>query len=186
MLQVIQHTDALDVSEEDIDEVWRVCEVKERLKFKMYGKDVTMRRRQAMFGDDYRFSGTTIPKEDKTPLLVQKALTFMNKFYGTPECTYNACLATLYEAGDYIGEHRDNEKKHRSGAPVASFSFGETRSLVIKKYRAKRKDDSFIHYKIPMPPNSATVMVGTGFQTILTHQVKKGHGERLSLTVRAF
>ena len=157
----------------------------------MGGKLCTRWRKEAMFGRDYTYSRSKLPKEEgPMPALVAKAIDHMNKRFG--EASYNACLVNYYEAHDYISEHQDDEKQHVKGMPIATFSFGETRKLTIKRHRAKmkRSDGSknplYFRTGVDMPHGSLTLMLGSDFQRLFTHQVGKGKRPRLSLTVRAF
>ena len=179
------HPNAIEATPEEIKEVVEIVSKEEKIKFKMFSRECTMHRKQKMFGQDYKFSGITVKKhKGEMPALIQKCVEFSQKNY--PELEANAILANLYGPSDYISPHRDNEGKHAKGKPIIGFSFGEARKLTIKSYKRKRDDKGYVKHEQILEAGSAYVMQGKEFQKVLTHEVGKGSGIRLSLTIREF
>ena len=176
---------AFDHTQAEVDKVDALCEAKERIKFKLYGKPCVQHRKQVMFHKDYKFSGITVKAHDgETPVLVSKAQQFCKEQF--PDMDSNAVLAIKYGPKDYISPHRDNEGKHEKGKPIVGFNFGETRTLTIKSYKRKRADEGYVRQFFLLPAGSAYAMLGDRFQTNFTHEVGRGEATRVSLTVRHF
>lgn len=171
---------------EDVKEVVDRLRVQSYIKFKIMGKECTMHRRQLMFGkSSYAFSGTKVEVDDGVmPALIVRCMKVAEEI--DAEMSPNAALGALYTADDYISPHRDNESKHRPGAPIIGFSFGETRKLVVKSYKRTRDDSEYKRVDLELPHGSAYVMEGARFQKDFTHEVGKGKNERVSITVRQF
>ena len=166
----------------------------ERVRFRLFGKECEMRRRQLMFGGKkYKFSGKDIPRhEGENPRLVEACMAVARQLRPGME-EVNAALVNLYEdPGDYISEHQDDESEHKKGAPIFCFSFapeevGGTRTLVIKRKGRKASDPDYVNLRVELPPGSLYIMEGENFQKEFTHQVPPGKdGERCSVTCRSF
>jgi alkylated DNA repair dioxygenase AlkB len=176
---------AFEFTQEDVAEIDAICEEEDYIKFKLYGKECVQHRKQKMFGQDYKFSGITVKAHDgDTPALVLKAQQFATQQF--PEMDTNAVLAIKYGPDDYISKHRDNEGKHHKGKPIVGFNFGETRTLTIRSYKRKRGDEGYQKMELELEHGSCYAMMGDKFQTNYTHEVGKGKGIRVSLTVRHF
>jgi len=180
-------SEAIEYTPEEVDQVAAIAKTNERLRFKLYGKECIMRRRQIMFGKrSYKFSRIEVPcHQGESPPLIQKCTAFAKTLY--PDMDANAALANHYEKDDYISAHRDKEAAHKPGVPIIGFSFGETRNLIIKRYKRKRGEDGYTKLVVELPAGSVYVMEGPRFQQDFTHEIGKGKvGERLSVTVREF
>jgi len=172
-------------TQQQVDDVILIATSNERLHFKCFGKDATMWRQQQMFGSDYKFSGQVVKAyEGSTPSLITNVQDFSKSQF--PEMDANVTLAVHYQPTDYISAHSDNEGRHHKGAPIIGFSFGETRTLTIRRKKRKRGEDGYINNTFELPDGSAYVMLGDKFQSDYTHAVGRGKGNRLSLTVRNF
>ena len=181
------YEDVIAPSPQQIKDLRDLLSEEDRKTFQLYGKPCTMRRKQKMFGTkSYKFSGIEFPPhEGNLPTLIALCMSKAKEL--RPGINPDAALAILYEVNDYISAHRDNEHKHRRGAPIIGFSFGETRSLTVKRHKRKRGEEGYMKVNLELPPGSAYVMEGERFQSDFTHEVGKGKkGERLSVTVREF
>ena len=191
-LLVIRH--ALCVTADELIEMDKILDGLEKQQFKLYGKTCTMHRKQLMFGGKpYKFSRVVVPAhEGDPPALVRKCMETAGEIVAdTCGCVggtmnMNAALGVLYGPDDYISPHSDDEPEHSPGSPIVGFSFGETRKLVIKRKGLKRRDKEYMQFKTELPAGSAYVMYGRKFQENYTHEVGKGKGTRLSVTVRNF
>ena len=174
---------AINGNEKDLNELYNLLNQKEKLKFKLYGKECTMHRKQALFGPiSYKFSGKTILPEDKMNPLVEKCLNYSNKKYNL---NFNTALCNLYQDGkDYISPHRDNESQHDKGTPILTFSFGETRTMVITSISGQE----LFKQKIVLDHGSCGIMFGREFQEKYKHGIPKDKSKkwRISITVRKF
>ncbi len=176
---------AVEYSEAELAALVGLLAKQEKLTFKMFGRTATMHRRQLMFGKEYKFGRVVVPQHrGRVPELVQKCMEVAKALY--PSMSPNAALAIYYESNDYISPHADDESEHRVGAPILGFSFGETRKLVVKRKGAKRGDSEYVRIARELPPGSAYIMEGPGFQAGYTHEVGKGQARRVSVTVREF
>jgi len=93
---------------------------------------------------------------------------------------YNFVLVNRYKDGSsYIGQHKDNEPDLDQHQPIASVSFGETRTMVFKRPK-------YVDHKVELKNNSLLVM-RPPTNRLWTHgipQEKKKTGVRLNLTFR--
>ena len=201
--------DAVNVLPADLAALQSILEGKKRLQFRLYGRDATMRRQQAIFGiDAYRFSGNVLTREaGEMPVAVQQCLAFVADRDQQPTSRYWALVNWYPHATDYISAHADDEREvgvvsAREGPAVATFTFG----AVPRVFRLVRKPSSRRHaqpllpqrWDIALPHGSCAIMAGTRFQAAYTHEVRPlsraavraaaaaGHPiGRLSITVRA-
>ena len=207
--QLVIYPDAVNVLPPDVAALQSILERKERLQFRLYGRDATMRRQQAIFGIDmYRFSGNVLmPETGAMPVAVQQCIAFVAHRDQQPVSRYWALVNWYPHASDYISAHSDDEKEvgvvsEHEGPTVATFTFG----AVPRVFRIARKPSSRRNVQ-PLPPQrwdvalphgSCAIMAGTRFQTAYTHEVRPlsqaavrtaeaaGHAiGRLSITVRA-
>lgn len=169
-----------------------------RIKFNMYGKECTMRRKQLLQTTHhdadkvaYTFSRQTLRANPQLPLFVavEKCIAFANICY--PTYDFNVALCNLYEDGtDYISPHSDDEDGHVNGAPILTFSFGATREMRFRERgRAHAPKNSLYSSTYSLTPGSCLVMRGSAFQRTFTHEIKAQKNLkswRLSITVRAF
>lgn len=147
---------------------------------KMFGKSVLQPRLTAYYGTKaYTYSGVTMqPKPWNAPLLQIRA-----KIEPLVNTQFNGVLLNLYRDGrDYLGWHSDDEKDLATGAPIASFSLGETRRFIFR-----RRDDRQIKVELKLGDGDFLVM-GGDTQKFWQHQVPKtakSNQPRVNLTFRA-
>ena len=174
---------AVNIEGQELNELYTLLNKKEKIKFKLYGKECKMHRKQALFGPlSYTFSGKIIKPEDSMNPLVEKCLVYANQKYNL---NFNTALCNLYQDGnDYISLHRDNESQHDKGSPVLTFSFGDTRTMIITNMPGQEK----IKQKIDLVHGSCGIMFGTEFQEKCKHGIPKNKSTqwRISITVRKF
>jgi alkylated DNA repair dioxygenase AlkB len=131
---MIVYTGAIVISKTEFDEFWNEKPT-ERHKIMMYGSLVDCPRYQAVYGHGpgYKFSGTLLKaQEGPMPDIVNRCIEVSRELY--PDFNWNGALVNWYPDGSsYIGSHSDDEKDLVSGAPILSFSFGETRIFRIRK-----------------------------------------------------
>ncbi|CAH3882580.1 unnamed protein product [Pieris brassicae] len=107
-------------------------------KIKVFGKIYPLPRQQVAFGDPgitYKYSNLTVPALP-WPDSILALRNFIFKLKGIK---YNFVLVNKYRNGnDHMGEHRDNEPELDPTVPIASLSFGEERTFVLKHRDARK------------------------------------------------
>ena len=149
----------------------------------MYGREVTLPRYQALYGNDvsYRFSGSTLKSSPLNhPLLIQ-AMQFVND--REPAFDYNGILVNWYRDGaDYVGPHADDERDLLQDAPIYSFSFGASRIFRFIHNETQQKTDLLLEH-------GDVLIMGGKTQREFKHALPKAlrvKDRRINLTVRAF
>lgn len=146
----------------------------------LYGKKFDEPRRTTYFsidGHKYRYSGLTHDSQG-WPEAIQSLM--FRTYELTGEC-YDAALTNLYSDGrDYISAHFDNDAL---GAPVASWSFGQTRTFVIRD-----KKTNYVVHTQDLQSGSLFIME-RGCQERFLHELPKRSpnkcpGERINVTFR--
>ncbi|XP_026329076.1 DNA oxidative demethylase ALKBH2-like isoform X2 [Hyposmocoma kahamanoa] len=117
-------------------------------KIKVFGKIYDLPRQQVAYGDPgitYTYSGITIPALP-WPAPVLALRDFLESLKGIK---YDFVLVNKYRNGcDHMGEHRDNEPELDPNYPIASISFGQQRTFVLKHKDARKPGKD----KKPIPP----------------------------------
>jgi len=155
---------------------WRLEQIKVR------GKTYPQPRLVAWYGDNevsYSYSGITMKALTWTPaLLAIKAK--VDKLCGY---TFNSVLLNYYrDHRDSMGFHADDEPELGPAPIIASVTFGEVRTLVLKHKRRKDVKD----VKIPLESGSLLLMKGAT-QANWRHGIPrqtKACGPRINLTFR--
>jgi alkylated DNA repair dioxygenase AlkB len=162
----------------------------------MMGRRVSAPRHQRSFGVDYSFSGHSTQSEPMSaePLLESIASVIGELLWPTTERVELGALLNYYDAalGHYIGPHSDNERILVRGAPIFSFSWGQTRVFQL----TPRKGEHGRTLALPLAHGDLVVMGGRCQQTHKHELLKPSKLERigggrygtrrLNLTVRAF
>lgn len=95
---------------------------------------------------------------------------------------YDSVLCNLYRDGsDCVGWHRDDEALFGSGTPVASLSFGATRTFKLRRV-ADHKDQHELRLE-----HGSCCFMPRGVQQVWEHSIprtKKPCGVRVNLTFR--
>lgn len=101
--------------------------------------------------------------------------------------TFNACLVNWYEPSHTIAAHADDERQHKRGAPIFSFSSGGTRRFVVRSIMGGGPE-----LEVLLRDGDLLVMGGT-MQSTHKHEVPKIRRKdtfaprpRINYTVRAF
>lgn len=146
----------------------------------MGGRWVDTPRWQQAYGVDYRYTGH-INRAKPVPLELEPFLRYARSAI---EPRLNGILVNWYagEHGHYIGRHRDKPHDLIAGAPIVTISLGADRTFRLRPHKGKGKIDLRI--------DAGTVIV-LPHETNLTwtHEVPRfatDHGDRISVTVRAF
>ena len=150
----------------------------------MYGKRILTARKVAWYGDaecSYTYSGTTkqaIPWNAELRELKDRIETILG-------CTFNSCLANLYENGRQgMSWHSDDEKSLGQHYPIASLSLGAERKFSFK-HKTRPLTRSLIlphggllvmrgatqaHWRHSLPPSAkiTTPRINLTFRTILS------------------
>lgn len=150
-------------------------------KVRMFGEEFLEPRLSTYFsldGHQYRYSGLTHLSQG-WPNALQTLM--FRTFEITGEC-YDAALMNLYANGkDYISAHAD--KDAIPNLPVASWSFGQSRSFVLR-----HKEDNIVALKQELQSGSLFIME-KGCQERFVHELPKRSpnkcpNERINVTLR--
>ncbi|CAD0196560.1 unnamed protein product [Chrysodeixis includens] len=158
-------------------------------QIKVFGKVYPLPRQQVAYGDPgitYTYSGTTVPALPwPEPVLALRD--FLVALKGIK---YDFVLVNKYKNGiDHMGEHRDNEPELDPTAPIASISFGQERTFVLKHRDARKPGKD----KKPIPPvkleleHGSILLMNPPTNEIWYHSLptrKKLLGARINLTFR--
>jgi len=118
----------------------------EESKFKIFGKEVDIPRKQVGYGApglSYKFANTTVhakPWDDddivcNTLIMIKKRVELVTKK------KFNFVLINRYEDGNqYIGFHRDDEKELGDKPDVVGVSLGAERTI---KFKSKENDNKY-------------------------------------------
>lgn len=165
------------------------------------GDQVTPRYTKA-YDRDYTFSSTT-HEANTLPAFLQPLMDWANEpeqlrlFWGLEEgapkkllAVFNGALVNWYLTGaHYIGAHSDEVKDLVHGSPIFSASFGQARTLVLRRKTGGARDEVC---KCALPHCSYVVM-GGDCQREYTHEVPLVTGAegaamtaRVNVTFRCF
>ncbi|XP_047505529.1 DNA oxidative demethylase ALKBH2-like [Pieris napi] len=158
-------------------------------KIRVFGKIYPLPRQQVAYGDPgitYTYSNLTVPALPwPDPVLALRNFIFRLK-----GIKYNFVLVNKYRNGnDHMGEHRDNEPELDHNVPIASLSFGEERTFVLKHRDARKSGPN----KKPIPPVSialehgSVLLMNPPTNEFWYHSLpkrKKIRGPRINLTFR--
>lgn len=155
------------------------------------GLPYTRPRQEAVYGQDYRYSGITLKQEPESNELVDRVMRHANG--GQDHGPFTWALVNLYLNGeDNVGMHRDNEREVGGGV-VRTYSFGATRNFVFRerptKERGKRKRGAPkpMRAVFALAHGSCGIMEGSAAQTKWEHGVpvqKRVTMPRISITPR--
>lgn len=156
------------------------------VKFKLYGRECTMRRGQRLVGGSlwYRFSGVEFQSVNPTGPLecFERLLTDVNNLC---DAEYTHILVNEYiDGSQYISDHADDEDEVDPEHGVITLSYGATRKFVIKDKKSKKRVAV-----IPLISGELLTMKGPNFQRDFTHGVPKQltvKNPRYSFTFRKF
>lgn len=146
------------------------------------GKTVTPRRKTAMFGKNYNYSGQTKIAAPYGVLLtsVSKSL---EELSGLKIGDLNGCLANLYEDGRAsISYHQDDETDMDLNAPIVVLSLGADRQFQFKNIETSEVTTLTIS-------NGDILIMKPGCQEKFLHGIPKEKNvknTRISLTFRKF
>jgi alkylated DNA repair dioxygenase AlkB len=148
----------------------------------IFGKRYKMMRRTGWYGDGrfvYRYSGVSKIALPWTPELLElKNLT--EQITGE---TFNCCLLNLYDDGTQaMGWHADDEPQIKTGAAIASWSFGAERKFSFRHRQTKET------VSLVLENGSLLVMKGDT-QRFWLHALPKSakvKTPRINLTFRTF
>ena len=147
----------------------------------LYGRKVTLPRLTAWYGDQgkiYTYSKIKMSPNPWIPILEHI------KFQVEKKCgkKFNSVLLNLYRNGsDSIAWHSDDEKELGENPTIASLSFGDTRSFVLR-----HRFNKDLKAKIELTHGSLLIMGGTT-QHYWQHQIPKtrlSNKPRINLTFR--
>jgi alkylated DNA repair dioxygenase AlkB len=144
----------------------------------LWGKQHQQPRLTAWHGEArYTYSGLTLDPQPFTPL----QLTIKTAVEAASGYRFNSVLLNYYRSGrDSMGMHSDNEPELGPRPVIASVSFGETRSFILKHKRSKET------VKLDLPSGSLLLMSGDTQRNWL-HGINKSTREmhpRVNLTFR--
>lgn len=144
----------------------------------LWGKQMLQPRLSAWHGDArYTYSGLTLEPQPWTPLLshIRAAVELHTGR------SFNSVLLNYYRnERDSMGMHSDDEAELGSEPAIASVSFGDTRTFILRHKRNKRT------LKLDLTSGSMLLMAGAT-QTHWVHGINKQSrpcGPRVNLTFR--
>lgn len=144
----------------------------------LWGKQFLQPRLTAWYGDaSYTYSGLTMEALPFTPLLVE----IKQAVEQASGRVFNSVLLNYYRnERDSMGMHSDDEAELGPEPPIASVSFGATRTFILRHKRSKRT------VRIDLTDGSLLLMAGAT-QANWSHGINKGaapKGPRINLTFR--
>lgn len=141
----------------------------------LYGKSIPQPRLTSWYGDgNYSYSGLNFESRPWSPLLLELKSIVEDR----TKTIYNSVLLNYYRDGnDSISFHKDDEKELGENPDIASLSFGDTRTFILK-------NDSE-NYKLNLSSGSILHMFGE-CQRKYVHGIpkEKNKGPRINLTFR--
>ena len=155
---------------------------------KMFGKDVLIPRYQQAYGRSYSYSGNVSEAIEATPTISRLQETLNGLTQCRDALQFNMCLCNWYEPHHYIGPHSDDTRQLVEDSPIASLSWGGTRTFVLKP---KQKSNPLYKAKSLELLSGDLVIMGGACQTSHTHEVLKlkkreTSGNRINFTFRCF
>jgi alkylated DNA repair dioxygenase AlkB len=186
----------------------------------MFGKEIPVPRYQQSYGRSYVFSGVVSESIEETEYIreMRHALNQILKgnthrpLQVTPSHMvedqpielsptpypneFNMCFCNWYEPHHYIGAHADDEKQLHRYAPIASISWGSTRTFVLTAVVKRQDGASEKHNKVvqrrefELEDGDCLIMGGTCQQThkheVLKLKKNQIRGNRINFTFRCF
>lgn len=148
---------------------------------KMYGKEHTLPRVSAWYGDtgkSYKYSGILLHPKPWSPAL----LWMREQLQKVSEHHFNSVLLNWYRSGqDHLSWHTDAEKELGKNPTIASLNFGEARRFLLR-----RNDDHSDKIEISLGHGDLLIMQGElqhYWQHSVPKQAKISKG-RLNMTFR--
>lgn len=152
-------------------------------KIKIAGKETEIPRWQQAYGKSYNYSGAMIEAAEPDEL-ISNLISLMNVLVGSE--MFNMCLCNWYKPEHYIGKHSDDTKQLVINSPIASISWGYTRTFVLTP---KEKGETL---SLDLNNGDLVIMGGTCQQTH-KHEIKKisekkqsSADTRINFTFRCF
>jgi alkylated DNA repair dioxygenase AlkB len=144
----------------------------------LFGKETPQPRLSAWYGEkSYTYSGRTFQPLPFTPLQLE-IKRVVEQVTGR---RFNSVLLNCYRDGnDSMGFHSDDEPELGREPAIASVSFGDTRTFILKHKRQPRT------LKLDLTDGSLLLMAGK-LQNCWRHGINKErspHGPRINLTFR--
>jgi alkylated DNA repair dioxygenase AlkB len=176
---------------ETFEQLWSLRPIEDQF-IRMFGKEIKIPRKQAFYANNnvierYNFSGNSVEAKDITtvPFFNEQLENIRNLNENNREC-YNSIFVNWYDNGEKIGKHSDKEKSLIKEKPIYSVTLqpqGDPRTFILRP--KKNITDTIGVVKIPLEDKSLVIM-GGNIQTEYTHEVPKGNGKRINLTIRAY
>lgn len=179
---------ALPVGPDEFEETWALWDTVPWTPNPM-NKKHNIRRKQATFGDTYKFAGQVSHEVTHWTPLVHKVLEWTRTHAGSE--AYNVVHANWYPDGSAgLAAHSDNMAHHVPDLPIYSFTFlsapGTPRGFqVYDKATGEQVDELMLDH-------GDLVIMSAAMQQTRTHGIKKSAAKkyaqlrRLNLTVRAW
>lgn len=169
----------LQFSNRAFDKLWQL-HPPEFHTIQMYGRLVKTPRWQQAYGQDYYYTGQT----NRARPIPEELLPLQEWACGTVHKELNGLLLNWYDASlrHYIGRHRDSTANMIDDAPIVVVSLGATRIFRMRAYRGSKYHDFCVR-------NGSVIVFSQRTNRFWTHEVphlKKYHGRRISVTLRAF
>jgi alkylated DNA repair dioxygenase AlkB len=179
----IEHMDlipkSIRITNEDYDRLWLMHPAQVNT-IKIYGKETPLPRWDKVYGHDYNYSRTDHKSEEMTDPSILRMVDWAQNDSGY---IFGGIIMNWYQDGrDYIGKHSDDEKQLLKGAPIYSFSFGETRTFRI----TGKHDDYQRDFELR---DGSLIIMGGDMQKHFKHEVPKRlkrNGTRINITMRVF
>lgn len=116
------------------------------IKFKLYDKEVTAHRENAMYGDSNLLNHWSDDPEDKIEMWTPELLELKNKIKDITGQEYNLVNINYYKDGeDYIGPHSDNENESMTETIIASVTLGAERDFIFHHKSTNKKISLILH-----------------------------------------
>eukprot|EP01033_Poteriospumella_lacustris_P014140 gene14140-10097_t len=172
---------------------------REHKVIKMFGKDTPIPRYQQAYGQSYAFSGIVSEALPVTPV-IQELFDQLNALLPAPaqpqpptqrpltRMEFNACLCNWYEPHHYIGAHSDDTRQLVPYSPVASLSWGATRTFLLTP---RDKAAKGLHTRELSLMNGDLVFMGGRCQETHKHEIVKLRkwqlgANRINFSIRCF
>jgi alkylated DNA repair dioxygenase AlkB len=155
---------------------------------KMFGKDVFIPRYQQAYGRSYAYSGNVSEAIEATPTIACLQDMLNDLIEARDSLQFNMCLCNWYEPHHYIGPHSDDTRQLVKESPIASLSWGGTRTFVLKP---KQKTNPLYKAATFELLSGDLVIMGGECQTSHTHEIVKlkkseTSTNRINFTFRCF
>lgn len=159
---------------------------------KMFGKDTVIPRYQQAYGNSYSYSGIVSDAIDVPDFIAQMESQLNQLIIEYYRPGFNMCLCNWYEPHHYIGAHSDDVRQLIPHSPIASLSWGCTRTFVLKPKVSKLRSDSELHVMSVEVHSGDLLIMGGKCQTTHTHEILKtkkkdpAQSNRINFTFRCF